>query len=607
MALPKANTPNIALLLRLRRFFIPFLVPAAALLVLALLQANLTLAATAAGQRLLDHFLHLPLIRSGEQIGATFQGYELRGALEMVGWLLAAAAVGVCAGQARSAIHEKFTSRLQQEIIESVIHEDGESRASRQSGATLRTYVSDAPSLSAFLIFGLVGTGEHLVRLVTYLVGLIAIPDGWKIVVVVGGLGFLFQTVVVHVFARAERTTGETADRLHENLFNKAARYFEILDRLLFFGGEKAIAKEIGDYAREGAQLKRKSLLLSASREAISGILITISLPLTVLLLLGSPAFSPGSVIQAQMLINLFLLSVAALCAVPATLRQFVPSLQRIDALLQIPRVPEPPAAVNRIANQGGGAAVRVRGLRFSFSGNEKVLFQNIDLDIPAGAVVGWVGRSGCGKSTLAKLLVGDLRPSAGSIWIDDQEVTEWPVLWRRRVIGYLPTGLGFLDGTLEQNVMFGREREGVGDLRTALDLSGVTDFMQEQGMDLTYRIRSLTGEGFLSFGQRRRLGLAQLLYGTHRLLIIDEPGASLDAQAMQKIAHGLRWAMANRTAIIITHDPDIFKTDFNLFLSDGGIADVGPHEDLLLRNAQYADLIRTTMAERRRQGTRGG
>jgi ABC-type multidrug transport system fused ATPase/permease subunit len=607
MALPKANTPDIALLLRLRRFFIPFLVPAAALLVLALLQANLTLAATAAGQRLLDHFLHLPLIRSGEQIGATFQGYELRGALEMVGWLLAAAAVGVCAGQARSAIHEKFTSRLQQEIIESVIHEDGESRASRQSGATLRTYVSDAPSLSAFLIFGLVGTGEHLVRLVTYLVGLIAIPDGWKIVVVVGGLGFLFQTVVVHVFARAERTTGETADRLHENLFNKAARYFEILDRLLFFGGEKAIAKEIGDYAREGAQLKRKSLLLSASREAISGILITISLPLTVLLLLGSPAFSPGSVIQAQMLINLFLLSVAALCAVPATLRQFVPSLQRIDALLQIPRVPEPPAAVNRIANQGGGAAVRVRGLRFSFSGNEKVLFQNIDLDIPAGAVVGWVGRSGCGKSTLAKLLVGDLRPSAGSIWIDDQEVTEWPVLWRRRVIGYLPTGLGFLDGTLEQNVMFGREREGVGDLRTALDLSGVTDFMQEQGMDLTYRIRSLTGEGFLSFGQRRRLGLAQLLYGTHRLLIIDEPGASLDAQAMQKIAHGLRWAMANRTAIIITHDPDIFKTDFNLFLSDGGIADVGPHEDLLLRNAQYADLIRTTMAERRRQGTRGG
>jgi ABC-type multidrug transport system fused ATPase/permease subunit len=605
MASTQVKNPDIALLLRLRRYFVPFLVPGAGLLVLALFQANLTLAATSAGQRLLDHFLHTSLAKPGEQIGGAFLSDELRGALEMAGWLVGAAVVGVCAGQARSAIHERFALRLQREIVESLVHEDGETRAARQSGATLRTYVSDAPSLSAFLIFGIVGIGEHLVRLFTYLFGLLAIPGGWKIVLVVGGLGFLFQTIVVKTFARAERTTGARADRLHENLFNKASRYFEVLERVILFGGEKAIAKEISEYAQEGAKIKRKSLLLSSSREAISGILITISLPLTVLLLLGSPGFSPGSVVQAQMLINLFLLSIAALCAVPTSLRQFAPSLQRIDALLQIPRVPEPPAAVNRLADQSGGVALRVHGLRFAFSGSEKILFHNIDIDIPAGAMVGWVGRSGCGKSTLAKLLVGDLRPSAGSIWLDAQEVTDWPIHWRRRVIGYLPTGFGFLDGSLEQNVLFGREKETVGDLRAALDLSGVSDFMREQGIDLTYKIRSLTGEGFLSFGQRRRLGLAQLLCGTHRLVIIDEPGASLDPQSMQQIARNLRWALADRTAIVITHDPDIFETDFNLFFNDGGIADVGSHEDLLLRNAQYAELIRTVIADRRKQEVR--
>ena len=605
MALPQVKHPDIALLFRLRQYFIPFLLPAAVLVILATFQANLTLAATSAGQRLLDHFLHIAPTQSGEQIGGAFRSDELRGALGMAGWLVAAAIVGVCASQARSAIHEKFTLQLQREIIDSLAHESGETRASRQSGATLRTYVSDAPSLSAFLIFGIVGIGEHLARLSTYLVGLIAIPGGWKVVLVVGGLGFLFQTVVVKAFANAERQTGASADRLNEKLFNRASRYFEVLERLIFFGGETAIAKEISGHAQEGAKIKRKSLLLASSREAISGILITISLPLTVLLLLGSPGFSPGSVVQAQMLINLFLLSIAALCAIPTTLRQFVPSLQRIDALIQIPRVPEPPAAVDRLASQSGGVALRVRGLKFAFSGNERTLFHNIDIDIPAGAVVGWVGRSGCGKSTLAKLLVGDLGPSAGSIWIDEQEVTDWPILWRRRIIGYLPTGFGFLDGTLEQNVLFGREKQTIGDLRAALDLSGVTDFMQEQGIDLTYKIRSLTGEGFLSFGQRRRLGLAQLFCGTHRLVIIDEPGASLDPQSMHKIAHNLRWALANRTAIVITHDPDIFETDFNLFFNDGGIADVGPHEDLLLRNAQYAELIRTVMADRRKQEVR--
>jgi len=605
MALPQVKHPDIALLFRLRQYFIPFLLPAAALVILALFQANLTLAATSAGQRLLDHFLHIAPTQSGEQIWGVFRSDELRGALGMAGWLVAAAIVGVGAGQARSAIHEKFTLRLQREIIDSLVHEAGETRASRQSGATLRTYVSDAPSLSAFLIFGIVGIGEHLARLSTYLIGLVAIPGGWKVVLVVGGLGFLLQTVVVKAFADAERRTGASADRLNENLFNQASRYFEVLERLIFFGGETAIAKEISAQAQAGAKIKRKSLLLASSREAISGILITISLPLTVLLLLGSPGFSPGSVIKAQMLINLFLLSIAALCAVPTTLRQFIPSLQRIDKLIQIPRVPEPPAVVDRLASQSGGVAMRVRGLKFGFSGNERMLFHNIDIDIPAGAVVGWVGRSGCGKSTLAKLLVGDLRPSSGSIWIDEQEVTDWPILWRRRIIGYLPTGFGFLDGTLEQNILFGRKKQSIGDLRAALDLSGVTDFMQEQGIDLTYKIRSLTGEGFLSFGQRRRLGLAQLFCGTHRLVIIDEPGASLDPQSMQKIAHNLRWALANRTAIVITHDPDIFETDFNLFFNEGGIADVGPHEDLLLRNAQYAELIRTVMADRRKQQVR--
>ncbi|HET9377699.1 MAG TPA: hypothetical protein VFO40_22185, partial [Chthoniobacterales bacterium] len=112
--------------------------------------------------------------------------------------------------------------------------------------------------------------------------------------------------------------------------------------------------------------------------------------------------------------------------------------------------------------------------------------------------------------------------------------------------------------------------------------------------------------EGFLSFGQRRRLGLAQLLCGTHRLVIIDEPGASLDSQSMQKIARNLRWAVTDRTAIVITHDPDIFETDFNLFFGDGEIADVGSHEDLLLRNAQYAELIRTVIADRRKQEAGG-
>src|SRR5260370_40261044 len=94
MALPQVKHPDIALLFRLRQYFIPFLLPAAVLVILAIFQANLTLAATSAGQRLLDHFLHIAPTQSGGQIGGAFRGDEMRGALGMAGWVGAAAPRG---------------------------------------------------------------------------------------------------------------------------------------------------------------------------------------------------------------------------------------------------------------------------------------------------------------------------------------------------------------------------------------------------------------------------------------------------------------------------------------------------------------------------------
>src|SRR6201982_1303234 len=105
MALPQVKHPDIALLFRLRQYFIPFLLPAAALVILALFQANLTLAATSAGQRLLDHFLHIAPTQSGEQIGGAFWSDELRGALGMAGWLGAAPYVGGGGGRGATGDH----------------------------------------------------------------------------------------------------------------------------------------------------------------------------------------------------------------------------------------------------------------------------------------------------------------------------------------------------------------------------------------------------------------------------------------------------------------------------------------------------------------------
>ena len=584
---------DVKLLLSFWPLFVPFLAPAGGLIVLALLQANITLRATELGQQIIDRALHAGTDWSG------LASQNLGPAVTMALLLLAASALGVFATQARSFIQQRFALTIQDEVLASLISENGEDRSNRQSGATLRAFASDGSSLAALLIFGLVGFAEHAVRAIAYSVGLIAIPDGWRILVVIVVLAFFLQVIVARAFTRGERKVNAECDDLSQRFFGKAARFFELLDRLLLFGGERRMADELNRLSRQGASRRRQSLLLSSTREALSGILAVISLPVTVILLVGAHGVSPGSIIRAQMLINLLLTSISALSALPAAIQQFIPSLQRVRAFLDIPRVGAPPAELPALAGQKNAAALQVSNLGFAFTASGKVILRAISLEIPPGKTVGLIGKSGSGKSTLGKVLAGELPVTSGSIRIDGIDVTSWPILWKRKLVGYLPTGFGFLDGSLKDNLLFGRTDEEISDLPRALLLSGVAAFMAEQGIGLDFPIKSLTGEGFLSFGQRRRVGIAQLLCGSQRILILDEPGASLDPETMRKIAANLREALKGRTAIIVTHDPDIFHTDFNVFLSDGMITDIGTHDELLRRNPTYAGLLDEVAEER--------
>jgi ABC-type multidrug transport system fused ATPase/permease subunit len=180
-------------------------------------------------------------------------------------------------------------------------------------------------------------------------------------------------------------------------------------------------------------------------------------------------------------------------------------------------------------------------------------------------------------------------------------DVTRMPLWWRRELIGFLPADPGFLRGTLAENVRFGRSVEAVPNADEAIRLAGVDRIAatrQEAG-GMHAPIRDPMEE--LSNGQRRRIGIARVLAGRQRCLIYDEPGSQLDPRSMTEIADAIAGAAHARTSIVITHDPDVFRTDFNVFLAGGGIADVGPHAELLGRNAAYRELVAKLGEERAR------
>ncbi len=140
------------------------------------------------------------------------------------------------------------------------------------------------------------------------------------------------------------------------------------------------------------------------------------------------------------------------------------------------------------------------------------------------------VGGTGSGKSTLARVLIGDLQPASGRMVYDDVIVTDWHLWWKRELVGYLPADQGFVVGTLEENVLFGRSLGDAREYQRALEDSDVASIAEakvgEGGMQTHIENRP---EDVLSSGERRRIGIARLLVGAERFWIMEEPGSGLD------------------------------------------------------------------------------
>jgi ABC-type multidrug transport system fused ATPase/permease subunit len=604
---PSTFWQDLRLVWSFHSFFLPFLLPAACLLLLTLAQANLLFGSTVAGQRIIDSLnSHWGGANPATAISPRILGFTLATespfmlAVIMAGLLLVASAVGVGTEQLRITLSQKFRLRMQRELLQALIVEPGELRALRQTGEMIKIFMSDAAGLSALLIFGILGVFENGAKAVTYAVGLCGIPDGWKILLIIVPLTILFQALVNRSFAGAERRANERSDLWNRKASARMVRFFELVGRLVYFGGDRKESSELLQLSTQAGQANRKFSLISSSRSATAGIVTSLSLPLIVMILVqGVVPVTPGTVVQAQSLLGLLLMSVSSLAAAPLMIAGSSPGMREIRKVLDIPGPGLRPAALPDVTTRPGPASLRVRNLTFSYSGGNKPVLRRLSFNIPAGAVVGITGRSGSGKSTLGKLLNGDLLPIEGNLCVDEVDITRWHLFWKRELIGYLPTGFEFLDGTLEENILLGRDRSQIDHFEEALRLSGVAAFLEQDGITLQHQIRSLSGEGYLSFGQRRRVGIAQLLCGKQRILILDEPGSSLDPETMLTVAANLREAVRGRTTLLITHDPDVFVTDFNLFIKNGVIAAIGPHDELMQTNQDYFDLLNKNMKER--------
>lgn len=293
-------------------------------------------------------------------------------------------------------------------------------------------------------------------------------------------------------------------------------------------------------------------------------------------LLVMESAISPGAMYAVVILLGR---SLAPIDMAVAAWRPFAMARYaffRLNSLLRA--VPAAPKAMPLPRPQG---RVTVERVVYTPPGVERPIVKGLSFTLPPGQGLGLVGPSGAGKSTLARLLVGSLAPTSGSVRLDGADVAAWEREDLGPHIGYLPQDIELFTGTVRDNIARFSEAEPDAVIAAAR-LAGVHDLILHLPAGYDTEISAVSG--MLSGGQRQRLGLARALFGAPRLLVLDEPNANLDTEGEQALLAALQHAKANgATLVLISHRPAILQVvDTILILRDGAMERYGSREDIL-------------------------
>jgi ABC-type multidrug transport system fused ATPase/permease subunit len=227
-----------------------------------------------------------------------------------------------------------------------------------------------------------------------------------------------------------------------------------------------------------------------------------------------------------------------------------------------------------------------LRNVDFIYPNGNQALW-DVNMTIPAGATVAFVGLSGAGKSTLLNLLCKFYQPTRGQIQLDGHDLLDYDTKLLRRSIGLVLQKNHIFRGSIEENIRYGHMRATFDEVVEAAKKAYLHDQIMKLPNSYDSEAQSLSG------GQQQRIAIARLFLKDPPVIFLDEPTASLDAIATEQIKNSLDAIKRDRTVVVISHSiSQIIDSDVIYVLKEGRVVETGVHEELYRKGGTYFEIF---------------
>lgn len=413
----------------------------------------------------------------------------------------------------------------------------------RNTSVLTKTIVSEAGNLAALIQNGLMLLSEFFTVVFLYIILFLV---NWKMTLALSLILTIKVVLLTKTLSKIIKIQGETRAILQAKFYRIISETFGNFKMMKLIGNEKSIFNAFAEashgYARANIINGTVATVPRTVLETI-GFSTLISVVVYILYMYHDAAFVIPIISMYALALYRMLPAINRMMNAYNSILFLQKSLDIIHADLMYDCEQEGNEKLN-FEN-----CITAENITFSYDGKNNIL-KNVNLTINKGEKVAFIGESGSGKSTLVDIIIGIYKPCEGIIKIDGNNLTVENIKSWRAKVGYIPQSIYLFDGTIAENVSFGKDYNE-SKIVQVLKKANIYDYLE-----LKNGIHTKVGEGGiqLSGGQKQRIGIARALYGDPAILVLDEATSALDMETETKIMDEIYDISQDKTLIIIAH-----------------------------------------------------